>query len=360
VGVQTTSVYHFDPRGATRDPLAWPFATSSIWNTPIGSGAVYHTVHANGTGLHVYTGDWDNMPAVDPMRIVLSPASPATSIVHSNGGWGGDRCVTGGSGGGLPVTVPIPADYVVPSDGENSCAVFLAADGRTIKQCQPFARCVASGSGTAMTTFADEDLYGAGTGGAQGGSFLSAYGGTIRMGELRPGQTGPRHVLKIDLNTVTECFNGSTMAQCYRWPATAADGDAVGTYGTGNSSPYAGMVMGSLLAIPASTDITGLGLESEPGAQVAWTLQNYGAYVVDRYQSGYSIPAENGPAGVKDTEFYSDYGYHLAARVIHNTPWMRDFGRLVAALQIVDNNTVSTAGGGGTPRQPLAPPISPP
>jgi hypothetical protein len=36
-----------------------------------------------------------------------------------------------------------------------------------------------------------------------------------------------------------------------------------------------------------------------------------------------------------------------------------DVARIVAALAVVDNNAPSTVGGGGTPLQPLAPPIAP-
>jgi hypothetical protein len=44
-------------------------------------------------------------------------------------------------------------------------------------------------------------------------------------------------------------------------------------------------------------------------------------------------------------------------KVVNNTPWRRDMQKLVQALYVVNNNTPTTIGGGGTPRQPLAPPI---
>eukprot|EP01037_Dinobryon_pediforme_P035463 gene35463-41860_t len=45
----------------------------------------------------------------------------------------------------------------------------------------------------------------------------------------------------------------------------------------GGTNPYLGP--GSLLALNSSIDIYKIGLTSPPGLAVAWTLQNYGAYV---------------------------------------------------------------------------------
>jgi hypothetical protein len=36
----------------------------------------------------------------------------------------------------------------------------------------------------------------------------------------------------------------------------------------------------------------------------------------------------------------------------------RDMDRLFLALAVVDNNSATSVGGGGTPRQPLAPPFA--
>jgi hypothetical protein len=38
---------------------------------------------------------------------------------------------------------------------------------------------------------------------------------------------------------------------------------------------------------------------------------------------------------------------------------VRDIQKLVKALYVVNNNTATTIGGGGVPRQPLAPAIAP-
>jgi hypothetical protein len=116
------------------------------------------------------------------------------------------------------------------------------------------------------------------------------------------------------------------------------------------------MKMGALLAIPGTVAIASLGLETEPGKQIAWTLQNYGAYIVDdTWGPGFAISAENGPDGSFADQFKADFGITLAQRVNDASPWMRDIQRLRAALKVVDNNGPNSIGGGGTPRQPLAP-----
>jgi hypothetical protein len=109
------------------------------------------------------------------------------------------------------------------------------------------------------------------------------------------------------------------------------------------------MKMGALLAIPASVDLTTLGLETEPGMQLAWTLQKYGAYIVDdTWGPAFGFCAEQSNAGAIDAQFFADYGMALVDRVIHNTPWMRDNQRLCVALRVVSNNTAATIGGGPT------------
>ena len=187
---------------------------------------------------------------------------------------------------------------------------------------------------------------------------MSALGGTIRLGELRPGQQGPRHALKVNVNSTHDLYNCATFTDCYRWPAPTADTGAQSEYGTENNNQNKATKMGALLALPASVDINSLGLTSEPGRQLAWTLQNYGAYVVDSTGGpAFAIEAELGPAALSAHQFQSDYGYPLEQRVRNNTPWSTDLQKIVAALAVVNNNSATRVGGGGTPRQPLAAPL---
>lgn len=365
----------------TRDPLVSPFAETSIWNTPIGSGAVYVPAQ-----LSAYTNSADAninnwgapMPQIDQDIIVLQPTAPLVTVAKSSVQWkGGDRCVPD-----TPLTViqsvPVPSGFLVPNGPGNNSAAFLASDGRTIQQSQPFTLCTSGGEATAYLDFPSVDLYGQGVTGAHGGSKLSAIGGTLRIGELRPGGQPPRHALKIDIDTTNFLHPCSVISDCYRWPAIAADHDATSTYGTASTaSPNIplGMKMGALLAIPQSVDLTTIGLETKPAQMLAWTLQNYGAYIVD--SSGlpaFGIAAENGPQGSMLTQFQNDWCFAMQDWVIHATtptrnqctstmstnPWVRDMQRLVVLLNLVDNNKKETPGGGGAPLQPFAPPLSVP
>jgi len=340
---------------ATRDPLVQPFASDSVWNMPIGSGAQYVPINMapNPSG-----SIWTPMPQIDDEYLFLDANAPLTNINLSSAAWSGaNRC---GATGGLLVQVPFAANYLIPNSLGNNAAAFLMPDQRTLIQTQPITRCVAGGPATALLTFNAVDLYGDGRFGAHGGSGLSAIGGSIRVGELRPGKP-VRHAIKIDVDTPVVLERCASSSACFRWPAFFADSGASGSYGTQNPSPVPGMKMGALLAIPAGTNINALGLESVPGQMLAWTLQNYGAYIVDSTGGpGFVIGAETGPNGSLRNQFSTDFGMALEQRVNDNTPWSRDMQRLIQALYLVANNGPTSIGGGGTPLQPLAPALLPP
>ncbi|MBV8634372.1 MAG: hypothetical protein JO002_07770, partial [Burkholderiaceae bacterium] len=125
------------PPPAVRDPIKWPFASNSIWNQPIGSGAVYVPLNLP----TVPRGDvWAPMPQMDDELIVLKPTAPVTPVYKSTVGWaaGQDRCVASNTPPVLIQYVPVPSNYVVPNSRANNSATFLASDGRTLLQNQPF------------------------------------------------------------------------------------------------------------------------------------------------------------------------------------------------------------------------------
>src|SRR5206468_1513304 len=104
---------------------------------------------------------------------------------------------------------------------------------------------------------------------------------------------------------------------------------------------------------PPSTNIASLGLETTPGIQLAWTLQNYGAYIVDdTYAPGFDFNVEDGPSGSKPAEFQKDWGFAMEQKVNANTARVRDIQRLVKALYVVSNNSATAIGGGGTRASP--------
>ncbi len=263
----------------TRNKFLWPFTSTSIWNMPIGRAAVYVSVHIAAPTIQTLTSDQD--------IIVMDPTAPLMSLQHSGAGWGGgNRCSASGP---ALASVPIPADFLVPSDRHNDALAVVMPDGQTVVQGQPFARCAAAAIGTVLALAPSDNLYGAGILGAHGGSGLSSLGGTIRLNELVPGGQ-IRHALKVNLDAAADLYPSPG----FRWPAIRHNSCAPGCYG--GSVPA--LEMGSLLAIPTSVDINALGLETAPGRMLAWTLQNYGAYVADNTaRSVFSIETEDGPSG---------------------------------------------------------------
>jgi hypothetical protein len=305
---------------------------------PIGSGAVYVPAGIAAREL---------MAVDDEYIVVTSPSDPVVPF-YTNAVWGSGRCATMT----YEYSLNVPANLVIgdasDSSTPNSAAAFVAADGRTIHQMNPVARCDAGGPLTAGWTAPDQDIYGDGALGSHGGSGLSSIGGSLRLGEL----TGPapiRHALKVNLwgHEYLSPDDGG-----YRWPAVTADSYAEED---SNRNHYGGAVpqlrMGALLAIPPTVNINSLGLRTTAAKKLAWTLQNYGAYVVDDTTAdSHALDVQAGVAA----QFEAAFGTPMEAT---GGPWYDDMMTLFAALNVVDNNGPTSIGGGGVPLQPLAPPI---
>ncbi|MBE7163085.1 MAG: hypothetical protein INR72_17745, partial [Williamsia herbipolensis] len=276
VTVQTL-LFALGPSDRTpRDPLREPFAPTSIWNTAIGADADYVDARMPARP----GGDrFAPMPQNDQTSIIETPDAPLTDVRFSSAGWTGrDRCEATSR---TFFRVPMPRDYVVPQSTDNEGASWLLPGNRTVLQSAPLARCSPGSPATSLDVSDPVDLHGDGVTRGLGGSGLTGMVGALRLGELRPSTaaTGPRHALRVNIDTdrqLHRCPDGD----CFRWPASTSDSDAERTYGSKGSAPSA-MKMGALLAIPLDVDIDSLGLQTVPGRQIAWTLQNYGAYVGD-------------------------------------------------------------------------------
>ena len=338
-----------------RDPFLQPFTSASMWNMPIGSGAQY--LSANLAPATTKT------LASDQHIIVMTPTAPSTALNYSPAGWsaGADRCATTGPFP-TPASAPIPGSFVVPSSTMNDPLTAVAADGRTLIQGEPFARCTPGGAGTLK--FIDGtpgDLFSDGQVGYDGGSGLSALGGTIRLGELVPGGV-ISHALQIDVDGAANLYRG-TASTCYHWPATKCD--AYGPTGYGGANPA--LTIGALLALPQTLDINSLNLQTAPGRILATAFQNYGAYVANdassatRERSVNNIVTEVSPSGVVLDEFQAAWGFSFETSGANGTDgWSHDIAAIFAALEIVNNNSATSIGGGGTPLQPLALPLQGP
>ena len=340
----------------TRDPYLWPFAVSSIWNMPIGSNANYVPAL-----LEMPTA---KMLTLDEDLIVLTPDVSNMNINWCSVRWGtGDRC-TPDQPLKLQGSVPIPQSFVVSPttwDGTtpNAGIAVLLNDRHTIWQSQPFAHCSNGSDATTGYVYTDnQDLYGDGYYGSHGGSRLSVLGGSIRVNELTPTSGPIRHAIKMNL-CGSKNFYYDAINKGFRWPALAADAAAPTNYGSlRTSTPQPECRMGALMAIPATVSIASMGLESDPGKILAQVLQDYGGYVVDGTGwDVFAIETEWGPNGRFRDIFKQNWGYDFVLSMSQSTStiWGRDIVKIYKALNIVTNNTSSTIGGGGSPRQALAP-----
>ena len=85
-----------------RDLLVWPFSTDSIWNMPIGSGAVYEPTGLNPTS-ELY-GDVDYF-------YVLKASDALMPMYNDETVWSGPRCSSSRPTG---ISLNLPAGLIVP------------------------------------------------------------------------------------------------------------------------------------------------------------------------------------------------------------------------------------------------------
>ena len=319
---------------ASRDPWLWPFASDSIWNVPISSGARYENPDLP-TSAHIGSDiEWlVKKNANDPVCRVYSPSSWERR-------WPGAKTL-----GELRVPEALIIPDAAPPHTPNACAAFLMPDGRTVRQIEPACRPEQGPRIVGYLHPEDQDLFGPGIKGTHYGSGLSVLGGSIRLGELL--SPDPlRHSLK--LNVWGKYLYYSDDHPGFRWPADRCDSYAPKSYLGKNPA----LVMGSLLALPPDLTPEDLEIESETGRKIFQALQDYGAYVTD--DSGwdsYDLCVERGVP----EEVQSSLGYALNGR---SGKFIDEMKRIIRALKIVSNNRSASIGGGGTPRRPPAPELS--
>ncbi|MFM2166164.1 MAG: hypothetical protein RIS79_535, partial [Verrucomicrobiota bacterium] len=222
---------------------------------------------------------------------------------------------------------------------------LLMPDGRTVRHLGPLCRPEPGGPVFAYT-FGESDLHGDGILGSHGGSRMSALGGSVRLGELT-GEEPILHALKVDVFCAKYCFFDESR-KGFRWPAACADSYARDNYKGQNKA----VVIGSLLALRPEVKIDDLPLKTPVAKKLFRAFQDYGAYIVD--DSAHEVFYVCAERGVSD-EVKARFGHPL------NSEWKEyeeDMRQLLPLLHVVDNNAPDRIGGGGTPRQPLAPPLA--
>ncbi len=333
---------------ACRNARTWPFLSTSIWNTPIGSGAVFHDPGIFRPPFPLP----DNFFSDDDYFIVTTNSDPLTPW-YNQGWWGPQsHCDIIGK---LVGNISFPANLTV-TQGGNNAAALLQPDNHTIINTQPLYRCK---PGSPVLSLLNKGIEGKdgivwsnGTWGAHGGSGLSSIGGTIRLGELLPNAPPIQHALKLQLFAFNYYYN---KRPGYVWPALYCDGYA---FNSNETKHYGGndiyLSPGALLAIPSNITVK---VTTVPGQKMLFALQNYGGYLCD--DTYYNRGTVNTEHGVTD-EFQAAYGYAFSSgRTGPGAAWYSDMLTLFQSLHVVINNRNNTVGGGGTPLQPPPPPICP-
>lgn len=408
---------------ACRDRWLQPFSSTSIWNTAIGSGAVFAPAHIydadffaqGGLGCHLrvrgmssrrtrcpglplnatqaaceaapavccYLAD---VPAGTPtcflpaglppyesgfhpdedLLIVASADDPETPFLDR--AWVGEPhcCDLSGPQRG---TLPFPVNYTTDCHLNNNAAALLMPDNVTLMQFQPLYR--GSPGSPIMAQWPPTTPYpfwagwnisieGEGLWGAHGGSFLSSIGGTIRAGEMLPDAPPIAHALKLELFAVDYYWAGFGGYPCYVWPALACDGYARG----GGPQSYNGslnfLVPGALLAIPSAVAPT-VNVSTVPGKRLLDALVTYGGYIVDD-TAGDSAAICMEPPAMADMNAAYGIPFNITTSATAygpNSASVAFFWDLVALFRALHVVTNNAPSAIGGGGTPLAPPAPP-
>lgn len=304
-----------------RDPTQTPFASTSIFNLPLGSGAQW-TPNAQLAGSNVVvntTGNW-NEP------IYTGTASDPVVTVNN----------TGAAQGAAPMTyqvhIPAGAQPSQPTPGDN----ILTVDDTTTHMWCSF--------GEFSYTSATSAVAGQGSCESDSGSGMQFDNsnqdegvGTLTETDLLSGTIN--HMLRINLpnDMLQSVSSNAGQLAANAWPQTKEDGFGPSAY-TG-TVPY-GITMG----IPA-TAVEPADVKANPGADILWrALQTHGAMIRDSGGSGNNVT------------FQTDQNVNPGDPLIQA---MQQFGsQIMASVQILTNQSPTSVNGGGTPIVPLNPEVT--
>ena len=295
-------------QAATRDARLYPFSSTSVWNTAVGSGALFEVRTGTRTASFLTAKPVINRAtwSTPVYRATTSDVLATLKSVRTRQSW----------------TVRIPANATgalgtagYTADGH---ATIIQPDGRTSYDAYKL-RKISSTVWEAQVVKVT-DLLGSGTNVGVRAAGTPMAAGLIRAHEVRDRRIN--HALAIAVpNTV--------LKSGFVWPAKSQDSDG--------ATAYSGQVpMGTLLSIPHWVDLSALGLSPE-GLALGKALQTYGAYVVDR-------------AGM--AALYCEVSCDATA----TSRMATDFKVLQQRMRAVRNNTPTTVAGGGVR---LAAPLAP-
>nr|WP_294514059.1 hypothetical protein [uncultured Rhodopila sp.] len=307
----------------TRDPSQTPFASTSVFNLPLGSGAQWqanaqlsganafiNTADGSGYNENIYTGT-----ASDPLVTVTNTAG------------------AGGTPGTFQVHIPAGA---VPAPGSDET---LSVDDTTSDTWYSFGGFQWTGTNTAtVSQGSGESDFGSGI--TVANSNWDEGVGTLRESDLQSGSID--HMLRMELPIdMLESYSKTSVSTLapYAWPQTQEDGFAINGNG---GPPYSGTIpFGVTIGIPASA-VEPAAVTANAGANMLWkALQDHGAMVRDSGGSGNTVI------------FQADQTVSQSDPLIQG---MEQYSaQIMAATEILANQGPNSVNGGGTPIVPLDP-----
>ncbi|MCD6052095.1 MAG: hypothetical protein K0Q55_3513 [Verrucomicrobia bacterium] len=310
-----------------RDPIKWPFAASSPWNTPIGAGAQFVAVEPG--GLDLTSGIFlKNSRYTHPLFIAREGDSQGQIFAKN-----------------LPApiaTLRIPAAALATAAHPMNILI-VAEDGTTLYEVAGAHR--EGENDLRGWNVIRTDLRGSGIPpelASANNAGLSPLAGSLYPEELN---TGIHRALGaiVPVDVISLRTNG----QAHVWPAGWSSGNQefrARFAKTGN------VHFGSLLAIPPEVDITKLGVgTSGPAFEIARAMQDYGVYVKDCFDPTWMTEWQRmgSPNFILciDADPQRDLPSDLHEKLKLITPH----------LKVVQNNGPTNVGGGGALRRPLAP-----
>lgn len=313
----------------TRIAGLWPFAALGPSNLSMGSGALFELAGAAKTANLLSAGGGTVNAGLFSHPIYFATSSDPITLIDA----------TGQNGNTISVHIPLTA---IPAAGSDRHMHVIQPDGHTLVEIFNAIR-IGSGLGSHFTgSPTTTDLTGPGW--AVGGGGTRAWGGSaiyglIRDAELRAAATDrfaiPHQIaVAVGAGVLQQhTYVGSDgLTHKGVWPAIDEDSDA--------STSYSGLnPMGTLLGIPPSVNVAGLGLSAE-GLALATACQDFGVLIVDRSSGGtfYAEPSLESYVGL--------------------TRLRNDGPTIWGQLRVVTNNTEANAGGPGTRRRDLAPALA--
>jgi hypothetical protein len=292
-----------EPSTSSRNAALHPFASSSIWNSAVGSGAKFQSRTEWRTASFL-----SGQPVInrDPWSITVVRAKSTDPLVSLQA-----------IRNGVTHKIRIPAD-TKPTGGSDMHVTIISPDGRTAYDTYKMVKVSSTQWRAAVVN--PTDLSGEGIMYGTRAAGVPAFAGLIRAHELAERKIP--HALAIAVPS-------EILKSGFIWPAKRQDT---------NASAYSGGVpMGSLFAIPGSVDVDALGLTPE-GKALADALQNYGGYVVDR-------------SGM--VSLYCEQ----ACNADKTRTMAGDWKKLYPLMRAVTNSSPTSIGGGGTPRVADAAPL---